>query len=166
MNAKTRISCGVLLGAALAACSSAPSKPEAVAHMIQPQRVTEHRGHDDLLTAGLGLDGLRAMAAPAFADPAQPTAAELRRRAIWGNWRGIADLSPTGGYGQAYGSVASVPGRGASPAMACARARWWWLRPRSIQPCRPSGRSACRPKGCISLTGRCRAARARRQTAR
>ena len=51
------------------------------------------------------------MAAPAFADPAQPTAAELRRRAIWGNWRGIADLSPTGGYGQAYGSVASVPGR-------------------------------------------------------
>ena len=95
----------------LAGCTSAPSKPEAVAHMIQPQRVTEHRGHDDLLTAGLGLDGLRAMAAPAFADPAHPTAAELRRRAIWGNWRGIADLSPTGGYGQAYGSVASLPGR-------------------------------------------------------
>ena len=109
MNATMRLSCGVWLAAMLAGCTSAPSKPEAVAHMIQPQRVTEHRGHDDLLTAGLGLDGLRAMAAPAFADPAQPTAAELRRRAIWGNWRGIADLSPTGGYGQAYGSVASVP---------------------------------------------------------
>ena len=111
MNATMRLSCGVWLAAMLAGCTSAPSKPEAVAHMIQPQRVTEHRGHDDLLTAGLGLDGLRAMAAPAFADPAHPTAAELRRRAIWGNWRGIADLSPTGGYGQAYGSVASVPGR-------------------------------------------------------
>ena len=90
MNATTRISCGLLLGAALAACSSTPPKPEAVAHMIQPQRVTEHRGDDDLLTAGLGLDGLRTMVAPAFADPAHPTPAELRRRAIWANWRGIA----------------------------------------------------------------------------
>ncbi|RZA31291.1 MAG: hydrogenase, partial [Lysobacteraceae bacterium] len=44
-------------------------------------------------------------------DPARPTAAELRRRAIWNNWRGIADLSPGGAYGQAYGSVADVPGR-------------------------------------------------------
>ncbi|HYM86969.1 MAG TPA: 3-hydroxybutyrate oligomer hydrolase family protein, partial [Pseudoxanthomonas sp.] len=66
---------------------------------------------DDLLTAGLGITGLRAMAPPAFADAARPTADELRRRAIWNNWRGIADLSPTGGYGEVYGSVASVPGR-------------------------------------------------------
>ena len=80
MNATMRLSCGVWLAAMLAGCTSATSKPEAVAHMIQPQRVTEHRGHDDLLTAGLGLNGLRAMAAPAFADPAHPTAAELRRR--------------------------------------------------------------------------------------
>lgn len=74
-------------------------------------RVTEHRGGDDLLTAGLGLDGLRAMAAPAFADSARPTASELRRRAIWSNWRGIADLSPQGGFGTLYGSTAQVPGR-------------------------------------------------------
>ena len=79
--------------------------------MVPPQRITEHRGGDDLLTAGLGLDGLRAMLAPAIADAAQPTAAELRRRAIWSSWRGIADLSPTGGYGQVYGSTAAVPGR-------------------------------------------------------
>ena len=39
------------------------------------------------------------------------TVKELRRRAVWANWRGIADLSLTGGYSQAYGSVASVPGR-------------------------------------------------------
>ncbi|WP_237055987.1 D-(-)-3-hydroxybutyrate oligomer hydrolase [Marilutibacter chinensis] len=74
-------------------------------------RVTEHRDGDDLLTAGLGLGGLRAMAPPVFADPARPTAAELRRRAIWSNWRGIADLAPGGGYGELYGSTADVPGR-------------------------------------------------------
>ncbi|MET0755012.1 MAG: 3-hydroxybutyrate oligomer hydrolase family protein [Pseudoxanthomonas sp.] len=79
--------------------------------LIEPQRITEHRHGDDLLTAGLGLDGLRGMTAPAFADPAHPTPAELRKRAIWNNWRGIADLSPGGGYGQVYGSVANVPGR-------------------------------------------------------
>ncbi len=104
----------ILLGAALlGACSSAPQREhtEPAAAMIEPQRVTEHRGSDDLLTAGLGLDGLRAVAPPAFADAAAPTAAELRRRAIWSNWRGIADLSPGGGYGTLYGSVASVPGR-------------------------------------------------------
>ncbi len=79
--------------------------------MFTAQRASEHRGSDDLLTAGLGLDGLRAMAPPAFADPASPTVAELRRRALWSNWRGIADLAPGGGYGELYGSLASVPGR-------------------------------------------------------
>ena len=79
--------------------------------MIEPQRETAHRGSDDLLTAGLGLDGLRVMTPPAFSDVANPTAEELRRRAMWNNWRGIADLSLTGGYGQTYGSVANVPGR-------------------------------------------------------
>ncbi len=79
--------------------------------MIEPQRQTAHRGGDDLLTAGLGIAGLRAMQAPSFANPDQPTPQELRRRAIWNNWRGIADLSASGGYGDEYGSVASVPGR-------------------------------------------------------
>ncbi|AXK71749.1 hydrogenase [Lysobacter sp. TY2-98] len=73
-------------------------------------RVTVHRDGDDLLTAGLGLSGLRA-AAPVFADPAHPTPVELRRRAVWSNWHGIADLTPAGGYGTLYGSTANVPGR-------------------------------------------------------
>ncbi len=72
---------------------------------------TVHRSGDDLLTAGLGAAGLRAMVPPAFADAENPTAAELRRRAIWSSWRGIADLSPTGGYGELYGSLADIPGR-------------------------------------------------------
>ena len=73
-------------------------------------RETAHRGADDLLTAGLGLDGLRGPPSP-FADPQAPTAAELRRRAIQTNWKGIADLGPLGGYGERYGSTARVPGR-------------------------------------------------------
>jgi len=100
------------LGACLlSACTTGTPTRQAAAPMIEPQRVTEHRGSDDLLTAGLGLDGLRAMVPPAFADAANPTADELRRRAIWSSWRGIADLSPSGGFGSLYGSVASVPGR-------------------------------------------------------
>ena len=98
-----------LLGGCASAGDDRTTGPAAT--MIEPQRVTVHRGSDDLLTAGLGLDGLRAMAPPAFADAASPTADELRRRAIWSNWRGIADLSPGGGYGSVYGSVANVPGR-------------------------------------------------------
>src|SRR5690606_3354344 len=73
-------------------------------------RASEHRGADDLLSAGLGLAGLRAPVPPAFADPERPTTDELRRRALWANWRGIADLRP-GGMGEGYGSLEPVPGR-------------------------------------------------------
>ncbi|HJR72688.1 MAG TPA: 3-hydroxybutyrate oligomer hydrolase family protein [Luteimonas sp.] len=95
----------------LGACAGAPRKSAWEPTMFTSPRSSEHRGNDDLLTAGLGLDGLRAMVAPPFADIAHPTPAELRRRAIWTNWRGIADLAPGGGYGELYGSLAKVPGR-------------------------------------------------------
>ncbi len=72
---------------------------------------SEHRGSDDLLTAGLGTAGLRNPAPPAFFVSETPTAIELRRRAIWTNWRGIADLSAGGGYDEFYGSLKAVPGR-------------------------------------------------------
>jgi len=57
---------------------------------------------DDLLTAGLGKTGL-AGAAPAYADPANPTAAELRRNAIHANYRAVLDISANSGYGTLYG---------------------------------------------------------------
>ena len=57
---------------------------------------------NDLLTAGLGKTGLGG-AAPAFADPLNPTAAELRRNAIHTNYRAVLDITPTGGYGTLYG---------------------------------------------------------------
>jgi len=95
---------------ALAACASPRTAKESTG-MFKDVRVTEHRGNDDLLTAGLGIAGLRAMTPPALADAEHPTPAELRRRALWSNWRGIADLAPGGGYGELYGSTAAVPGR-------------------------------------------------------
>lgn len=73
-------------------------------------RVTTHRDNDDLLSAGLGQAGL-AGTSTRFAQPAAPTPAELRRRAIQSSWKGIADLGPLGGFGRLYGSVPSVPGR-------------------------------------------------------
>ncbi len=80
--------------------------------MFSQPRSTEHRGADDLLTGGLGLAGLRAPQPPAFANSDAPMPAELRRRALWANWRGIADLAPGGGFGDVYGgSLAPVPGR-------------------------------------------------------
>lgn len=56
----------------------------------------------DLLTGGLGKTGLGA-ALPAYADPAAPTAAELRRNAIHSNYRGLVDITANGGYGRFYG---------------------------------------------------------------
>jgi hydroxybutyrate-dimer hydrolase len=81
-----------------------------IASTVAVPHASAHRDGDDLLTAGLGLDGLRGPI-PALADPTAPTFAELRRRAVWTNWRGIADVSATGGLGTAYGDLGPVPGR-------------------------------------------------------
>lgn len=57
---------------------------------------------DDLLTGGLGKTGLGG-AAPPVANPIAPTAAELRRLAIYNNYRAVLDPAPGGGYGTLYG---------------------------------------------------------------
>lgn len=70
---------------------------------------------NDLLTAGLGKSGLQAAAPPVFADPANPTADELRTRAIYNNYRALIDATPNGGYGVLYGpnvNAAGVAGTG------------------------------------------------------
>ncbi|MEO7734006.1 MAG: 3-hydroxybutyrate oligomer hydrolase family protein, partial [Kofleriaceae bacterium] len=64
---------------------------------------------DDLLTAGLGKTGI-AGAAPGFVDPANPTAAELRHRAIYTNFRAVLDSSAAGGYGTLYGPNIDITG--------------------------------------------------------
>ena len=66
---------------------------------------------DDLLTAGLGKSGLGFTAsAPGFANPASPTAAELRRMAIYQNYRALVDTTTAGGYGVLYGPNIDVQG--------------------------------------------------------
>ncbi|MDG0024825.1 D-(-)-3-hydroxybutyrate oligomer hydrolase [Trinickia sp. Y13] len=64
---------------------------------------------DDLLTAGLGKTGL-AGPAPTIANPASPTAAELRRLAIWSNYRALVDMTANGGYGRFWGPNIDVDG--------------------------------------------------------
>jgi hydroxybutyrate-dimer hydrolase len=58
---------------------------------------------NDLLTAGLGKTGLGSAVAPTFADPLNPTAEELRRSAIYNNYRALIDPTAGGGYGMLYG---------------------------------------------------------------
>jgi hydroxybutyrate-dimer hydrolase len=56
---------------------------------------------DDLLSGGLNLDGLKGTA-PAV-DAVNPTPAQLRRRAIYNNYRGIVDAVADGGMGLLWG---------------------------------------------------------------
>src|SRR5215510_11818315 len=58
---------------------------------------------NDLLTAGLGKTGLGSAVPPGFADPLNPTAEELRRLAIYNNYRALVDPTTNGGYGVLYG---------------------------------------------------------------
>jgi hydroxybutyrate-dimer hydrolase len=64
---------------------------------------------NDLLTAGLGKTGLMG-AAPAFVDPLAPTANELRRNAIYNNYRALVDPTALGGMGVLYGPNIDVHG--------------------------------------------------------
>ena len=68
---------------------------------------------DDLLTAGLGKTGLASAVAPTTS--ATPTAAELRKLAIYTNYRALLDMTSAGGYGVFYGpnvDAAGVAGTG------------------------------------------------------
>jgi hydroxybutyrate-dimer hydrolase len=83
-----------------------PTAPPALASEI---RETVHRDGDDLLSAGLGLARLRAPAPP-LADDTLDRSQHLRRVAIHANWRGLADLTASGGYGEGA-ELAVVEGR-------------------------------------------------------
>src|SRR5688572_2623036 len=56
---------------------------------------------DDLLSAGLNQAGLISTTPPPLS--AEPTEAELRRRAIYNNYRAIVDWVPGGGMGVFWG---------------------------------------------------------------
>nr|AIW81418.1 D-(-)-3-hydroxybutyrate oligomer hydrolase [uncultured bacterium TB94_p] len=104
-----------LAAAVLAACGgsdgdSAPvnAKP---AYLGAISAVTYDGTSNDLLTAGLGASGLAAPVAPAYADPLNPTAAELRRTAIHTNYRAMLDMTAAGGYGTLYGPNVNAQGQ-------------------------------------------------------
>lgn len=65
---------------------------------------------NDLLTAGLGKSGLGSATAPTFENPLNPTAEELRRSAIYNNYRALVDPTPGGGYGTLYGPNVKADG--------------------------------------------------------
>jgi hydroxybutyrate-dimer hydrolase len=69
---------------------------------------------DDLLTAGLGQTGLQSASAPTYADPLNPTAAELRRAAIYTSYRALVDMTSNGGYGSLYGPMVGATGTAAA----------------------------------------------------
>lgn len=113
---------GLVLTALLLAACDAESNPEresakapAAAESagdpaFQARLEWQVRDGDDLLSAGLGLAGLRA-APPALEDPASPEPRALRRLVIHSQWQSLVDLSPDGGFGEAWGSLPAVPGR-------------------------------------------------------
>jgi hydroxybutyrate-dimer hydrolase len=78
---------------------------------VRPRMVSHTRYDgisDDLLTAGLGKSGLGTAIPPAVSSP--PTAKELRRLAIYNNYRGLVDPTPGGGYGVLYGPNVTIEG--------------------------------------------------------
>lgn len=109
----------VLAGAALAACGGGsasndlPRGIKEVGTTVYPATTVgsgSTAATQDLLTGGLGKSGLGA-ATPAYADPLNPTAAELRRNALYSNYRGILDPSANGGYGRLYGPNVTAEGQ-------------------------------------------------------
>lgn len=111
------------LALAAALCGGVCAAPPDVAPSKQANRLPDFAGNepqtrvydgvsDDLLTGGMGKSGL-AGAPPAYANPAAPTRAELRRAAIYNNYRALVDTSAAGGYGRLFGPNIDAAGRDA-----------------------------------------------------
>jgi hydroxybutyrate-dimer hydrolase len=104
LAATSLASASVVTLAALIASAPAAADHDAVLH-AHYDGVT-----NDLLTAGLGRTGLGSASPPGFADPLHPTAEELRRLAIYNNYRALIDPTPGGGYGTLYGPNVAADG--------------------------------------------------------
>ncbi len=120
-SVRTIAICFALSVSTLAACgNSDDGSPAPTATNVRPTflgtvtTATYDGSSDDLLTAGLGWDGLQSATLPALS--ATPTASELRRRAIYRNYRALVDFTTAGGYGVIYGP--NVPLDGGAPNVA------------------------------------------------
>ena len=97
---------------ALAACGSnhAPEELNQMPGYLGSITRADYDGKtNDLLTAGLGKTGL-AGAMPAYANTEQPTPLELRRNAIYANYRAVLDIAANSGYGTLYGPNVDASG--------------------------------------------------------
>jgi hydroxybutyrate-dimer hydrolase len=108
---------GLVAGAVVTACGGGGGGSGSASYNLLPafissviSKIAYDGTSDDLLTAGLGKTGLQSAAAPAVADPANPTAAELRRLAIYNNYRALIDPTSNGGYGTLYGPNVDLNG--------------------------------------------------------
>jgi hydroxybutyrate-dimer hydrolase len=82
-------------------------------HIVGQIQRSDYDGlSDDLLTAGLGETGLQG-APPSIANQALPTPEELRRLAIYNNYRALVDVSTGGGYRTLYGPMVGATGQAA-----------------------------------------------------
>lgn len=75
--------------------------PQGIVNVVGP--MTYDGNTNDLLTGGLGKTGIGSAVPPGFADPLNPSSAELRTRTIHTNYRNILDSSAAGGFGTLYG---------------------------------------------------------------
>jgi hydroxybutyrate-dimer hydrolase len=87
------------------ACCATPALGDGAPPIVRDSvQITVYDGiTDDLLSAGLNQAGLISLTPPGFVDPLNPTPAELRRRAIYSNYRGIVDTVVGGGIGLLWG---------------------------------------------------------------
>ena len=97
---------GAIGCAPIAGCGSSNelvlnSPPTFVSGVVQ--RASFDGVGNDLLTAGLGKSGLQSAVAPTITDAANPLAPELRRLAIYNNYRALLDMTSNGGFGVLYG---------------------------------------------------------------
>ena len=108
----TRTGSGLCTLLALAACGSnhAPEELNQIPGYLGTIARADYDGKtNDLLTAGLGKTGLAGVA-PAYANAEQPTPAELRRNAIYANYRAVLDIAANSGYGTLYGPNVDASG--------------------------------------------------------
>ena len=89
-----------MLALLLGACAQSPKTTVSTQPVKVLKSVYYDGKTDDLLTAGLGLSGLRG---PAPELPAEPTAAELRQASYYHQFRALNDLTDAGGMGRLYG---------------------------------------------------------------